>query len=134
MFGITGGPRTGKSSLILALLGHVPIESGSIKRNGKMAYFPETPYLECDKSVQSNVIFYEKFDKERYENAMELVQLGKKGIGSDPVCEDIPVDQLELTTQQMQKINLARSIFCDRLIKSKFYHFVLFKMEFVFLF
>lgn len=79
-----------------------------------MSYFPETPYLENDESVLNNVIFYQQFDKEKYENALEMVQLGKKGIGSDPVCEDVPVGQLELTPKQMQKISLARSIFCDR--------------------
>lgn len=114
MFGLTGGPASGKSSLILALLGHIPIESGVIIRNGKIAYFPETPYLENDESVLNNVIFYQQFDKEKYENAMEMVQLGKNGLGSDPICEDVPIGQLELTTKQMQKISLARSIYCDR--------------------
>lgn len=114
VFGITGGSASGKSSLISALLGHTAIESGVIIRNGKFAYFPETPYLENDESVLNNVIFYQKFNKERYENALEIVLLGKKGIGSDPICEDSPIGQLELSAQQMQKISLARSIFCDR--------------------
>lgn len=114
LFGLTGGPASGKSSFILALLGHTSIESGVIIRNGKVGYFPETPYLECDESVQNNVIFHQKFYKETYENALEMVQLGKQGMGSDPVCEDVPVGQLELTPKQMQKISLARSILCDR--------------------
>lgn len=100
--------------MICALLGHIPIESGVIKRNGNIAYFPETPYLENDESVLNNIIFNQQFDNEKYENALEMVQLGKKGIGSDPICEDVPVGQLVLTPKQIQKISLARSIYCDR--------------------
>lgn len=92
----------------------MPIVTGKISRKGNIAYFPTKPYMEDDKSARENIIFYDKFDELKYENAMSLVQLSQRCLGSDPLCEDIPVGELELSTQQLQKINLARAIYCDK--------------------
>lgn len=92
----------------------MPIVTGNISRKGNIAYFPTKPYMEDDKSARENIIFYDKFDELKYENAMSLVQLSQRCLGSDPLCEDIPVGELELSTQQLQKINLARAIYCDK--------------------
>lgn len=72
--------------------------------------------MEDDKSAKENVIFYQKFDAQKYESAMSLVQLSQRCLGSDPLCEDIPVGELELSTKQIQKISLARSIYCDKYV------------------
>lgn len=92
----------------------MPLVTGNISQNGNIAYFPTNPYMEDDKSAKENIIFHQTFDAMKYESAMTLVKLSQRCLGSDPLCEDIPVGELELSNQQLQKINLARSIYCDK--------------------
>lgn len=82
---------------------------------GTTSFFPQKPYT-VDGSVKDNIIFYEEFHSLKYYNAISLAQLNNDILCSYPGYDDVPIDYLELNAQQLQKISLARAIFCERYI------------------
>lgn len=90
-------------------------KTGNFLLKGTTSYFPEKPYT-IDGSVKENIIFYEEFHSLKYYNAISLAQLNNDILCSYPGYDDVPIDYLELNIQQLQKISLARAIFCDRYI------------------
>lgn len=87
--------------------------TGHFLQQGKAAFFPEQPYM-IEGSVKENIIFYEEFDSVKYYKVFSLVGLNNDTVCSYPGYDDIPVSYLDLSMQQLQKISMARAIFCER--------------------
>ncbi|KAL9693058.1 hypothetical protein quinque_012343 [Culex quinquefasciatus] len=112
--GVTGNSGGGKTTLLHSILRNTEVRSGKILQRGKLAYFPSRPVL-MNASLKDNVLFGEPMDAQRYyfaTNAMKLNEDILKAAGVD----DIPIPYLELTIQQMERIVLARAIYCHRQI------------------
>lgn len=90
-------------------------KTGNFLQKGTTSFFPQKPYT-VDGSVKDNIIFYEEFHSLKYYNAISLAQLNNDILCSYPGYDDVPIDYLELNAQQLQKISLARAIFCERYI------------------
>lgn len=52
---VVGGPGSGTSTLLKAILGDVQLLSGELGVNGKLAYHPQTPYIMND-SIKNNIL------------------------------------------------------------------------------
>lgn len=108
--GITGASKSGKSSLCYAILGHMKLLKGSLFSHGRLAYFPQnTSYMKIG-SVKDNVCFGTEFDSTQYYRAVAL------GFLNHDVCnelgkDDVNIDDLQLTAEQLQRIDMARAIF-----------------------
>lgn len=111
--GITGEDESGKSSLVLALLGHMPHRSGDYCRSGSLSYYPEKPYVLSDCSIQKNIMFAadhnSKLNEDRYKEAVSTVQMHMNQ-GFD--C--IPITKHALDVQWLQKISLARAVYEEK--------------------
>lgn len=111
--GITGDDGSGKSSLVLALLGHMPHRSGDYRRSGSMSYYPEKPYVLHDCSIQMNIMFNgeqnAKLNESRYKEAVSTVQ-----IHMNQGFDSIPMAGHALDEQWLQRISLARALYEER--------------------
>ena len=60
----------------MAILGELPLEKGNVKVTGKLAYAAQQPWI-FSASVRQNIIFGQKFHKEKYEKCIKASALAK---------------------------------------------------------
>jgi ABC-type transport system involved in cytochrome bd biosynthesis fused ATPase/permease subunit len=109
VLGITG-PHS--KTLIHSILGHCELVAGQVRQRGKIAYFPEEPFITLG-SLKSNILMGAEFDAKKYYRAVSAVKLNEdilKTLGAD----DLPIETLNLNKQQCERIQLARAIYSDR--------------------
>lgn len=71
---IVGPSSSGKTTLLLSILGETEVRSGSIHANGRTTYLPEEPCLVED-SIFQNVVMGTPFDPDRYQSALRFSKL-----------------------------------------------------------
>lgn len=110
---IVGKVGTGKSALIKAILGEVPISKGSVEVNGSIAYCAQHPWIQ-NASVRENILFGKNYNERFYNRVVAACQLtvdfeilpegdatmvGEKGIA--------------LSGGQRARISLARAVYSN---------------------
>jgi len=107
---VIGPVGSGKSSLIQAILGELPGESGKLKVEGKISYASQEPWL-FNASVRDNILFGLPMDKQRYrkvvkkcalERDFELLQGDRTFVGERGAS---------LSGGQRARISLARAVY-----------------------
>lgn len=108
VIGITGLASSGKTSVVHALLAQMPLRSGEVYSNDRVAYYPEQPYLVENGTLRQNICWSNvgSFDASRYRTCLSTVQL-HLNVGYDLE----PMDRSDLDLQWLQKISLARAIY-----------------------
>lgn len=113
--GITGEDGSGKTSFVLALLGHMPLQTGDYRRLGAISYYSELPYMMPDSSIRQNVAFagnnLAKVNESRYRETLETVQLHNH---MNSNFDTAPLEKNALDVQWLQRISLARALYEDR--------------------
>jgi len=74
---VIGGVGCGKTSFVNAILGEVRELSGTTSVNGKLAYFPQTPFI-MNATLRDNILFGhvdEPVDERLYQRALECCAL-----------------------------------------------------------
>ncbi|XP_044316419.1 probable multidrug resistance-associated protein lethal(2)03659 [Drosophila rhopaloa] len=113
LLAITGTTGSGKSSLIQAILGELPAESGEIQVTGSMSYASQEPWL-FSGTVRQNILFGQPMDRRKYaavvkecalERDLELLPLHDKTIVGDRGSS--------LSGGQRARISLARAVYRD---------------------
>uniref|UniRef100_A0A0K8VHX2 Putative multidrug resistance-associated protein lethal(2)03659 n=1 Tax=Bactrocera latifrons TaxID=174628 RepID=A0A0K8VHX2_BACLA len=108
---VIGPVGSGKSSLIQAILGELPAESGSISVQGTFSYASQEPWLFTG-TVRQNILFGLPMDKNRYrtvikkcalERDFELLPFGDKTIVGERGTS--------LSGGQKARISLARAVY-----------------------
>eukprot|EP00753_Platysulcus_tardus_P008155 PLAT157.1.p1 GENE.PLAT157.1~~PLAT157.1.p1 ORF type:complete len:1459 (-),score=711.94 PLAT157.1:104-4480(-) len=110
---VTGAVGVGKSSLLAALLGDMPLVDGNVAYNGRVAYCPQTPWI-FNGTLRENVLMGADMRWDDYKRALQLAQLSsdlailvagdQTGIGSRGV---------NLSGGQKARVALARAIYAD---------------------
>ncbi|KAG8452189.1 hypothetical protein GDO86_004109 [Hymenochirus boettgeri] len=114
LIGICGSVGSGKSSLILSILGQMTLLEGSVKVSDRVAYAAQQAWI-FNASLRENILFGEKFTKEKYQSTLEACCLY-------PDMESLPYGDLtevgergaNLSGGQRQRISLARALYSDR--------------------
>lgn len=65
-----------QSSLLSAVLGELPKDSGLINVTGRIAYVSQQPWV-FSGTVRSNILFDKEYEKEKYENVLKVCALKK---------------------------------------------------------
>ncbi|GAB1524453.1 hypothetical protein RhiTH_007607 [Rhizoctonia solani] len=109
--GIAGPVGSGKSSLLLGLLGEMPQTRGRVSFGGKTAYCSQMAWIQ-NATLRDNIIFGRPWDEERYWTSIrdasletdlellpdgDLTEIGEKGIN--------------LSGGQKQRVNIARALY-----------------------
>ncbi|KAH1469916.1 hypothetical protein KXV58_001812 [Aspergillus fumigatus] len=108
---VAGPTGSGKTSLLLSLLGETVLESGTATCPQDVAYVPQSPWLQND-TIRQNIIFYSSFDEARYNTVIEA-----SGLIQD--LQQLPAGDLTLVGErgtslsggQKQRVSLARALY-----------------------
>ncbi|CRL03642.1 CLUMA_CG016458, isoform A [Clunio marinus] len=108
---VIGKVGAGKSSLIQAILGELPIEGGDIQVNGVISYASQEPWL-FSGSVRQNILFGESYQKDRYKAVIKTCSL-TRDLEMWPDGDKTIVGErgMSLSGGQKARINLARAVY-----------------------
>ncbi|GFT55309.1 hypothetical protein NPIL_228741 [Nephila pilipes] len=113
LLAIVGPVGCGKTSLLMSILGELPIMSGEVKVRGKVAYASQEPWV-FGGSVKQNVIFGSNFDENKYKTVLNVCALDKD-IELFPYGDQTAVGErgVSLSGGQKARVNLARAMYFD---------------------
>lgn len=113
LIAIVGGVGSGKSSLLAALLGDLHKKRGTINVHGRVAYVPQTAWLQ-NATVRQNIVFGQSFRQIKYDNVIEACALTpdmKILPGGDKT--EIGERGINLSGGQKQRISIARAVYSN---------------------
>ncbi|KAF4121418.1 ABC-type multidrug transport system, ATPase and permease component, partial [Geosmithia morbida] len=108
---ITGPTGSGKTSMLLSLLGETNLESGEAVCPLDVAYVPQTAWIQ-NSTIRQNILFYSAFDEKRYRAVTTACALDDD-LARFPLGDLTPVGERGSTLSggQKQRISLARALY-----------------------
>ncbi|CAF3657412.1 unnamed protein product [Fusarium graminearum] len=113
---LLGPVAVGKSTLLKAILGEVPLTAGTIRlqsdsRSGSVAWCEQSPWL-LNQTVRENIVGYARFDASLYQKVVKACDL-EKDLGQLPRGDDTIIGSkgLALSGGQKQRVALARAVY-----------------------
>ena len=108
---VSGKSGSGKTSLILSILGELALESGSVTRPSDVAFASQTPWLQ-NKTIRENIVFNAPFEQARYDRIIEAccLPLDLEELPSGDQTE-VGEDGTALSGGQKSRIALARALY-----------------------
>lgn len=74
LYALVGSVGAGKSSLLSALLGEMEKVRGKVVLHGKVAYLPQTPWIQ-NLSLRENILFGKPYNKIFYDKIIDACAL-----------------------------------------------------------
>lgn len=110
---ITGPVGSGKTSLLLAMLGELSIYNGNVDRTGKLAFVGQLPWV-FSGTLRDNIIFNEPFDSTKFQKIVEICAL-KKDIERFPDEDLTTIGErgIVLSGGQRVRVSMARALYSD---------------------
>ncbi|KAF8899910.1 ABC protein [Gymnopilus junonius] len=111
LIAIVGRVGSGKSSLLLGLVGEMRRVSGTVSFGGRVAYCPQTAWIQ-NATVRDNIAFGQPYDEERYWRVIEQASLVHDlELLADGDLTEIGEKGVNLSGGQKQRINVARALY-----------------------
>ncbi|EDO38354.1 predicted protein, partial [Nematostella vectensis] len=113
LFMVTGPSCAGKSSLLMCLLGELPLTSGTVNVQGRVSYAPQKTWI-FPGSVRENILFGQQYDESKYKRVIMACAL-EMDLASFPKRDSTVVGDRcgTLSESRRAKINLARAVYSD---------------------
>ena len=110
---VVGPCGAGKSSILLSILGEIPIINGKIQVRGKMTYASQEPWIFAA-SVRDNILFGNTYDERRYKQVVHVAAL-ERDMEIFPNGDRTMVGDrgTSLSGGQRARINLARALYTN---------------------
>jgi ABC-type multidrug transport system fused ATPase/permease subunit len=108
---ITGTVGSGKSNLLLSLLGQMTCVEGTMRVGGKFGYVPQTPWC-AHGTVRDNILFGKPWDEKRYRAVIYACALERDlGLLEFSDLTEIGERGMNLSGGQRQRIATARAVY-----------------------
>lgn len=110
---VIGRVGSGKSSILMALMGELPIVSGDLTLYGRISYASQEPWIFAG-TVEENILFGAEYDEKRFNEVIQVCAL-HKDIELFPLGRDTLVGErgISLSGGQKARVNLARALYFD---------------------
>lgn len=110
---VTGPVGCGKSSLLSAILGELPLSSGKISCSGKVVHVSQCPWV-FSGTIRSNILFGKRYDPRKYEAVIDACDL-RKDVNSFPERDATRIGErgTMLSGGQRTRVALARAVYAD---------------------
>ncbi|KAJ1118458.1 hypothetical protein NDU88_006649, partial [Pleurodeles waltl] len=114
LIGICGSIGSGKSSLILAILGQMKLLHGTMAVGDSFAYVAQQAWI-FNATVRENILFGEPYDEEKYNASLEACCL-YPDIACLPQGDMTEIGErgANLSGGQRQRISMARALYSDQ--------------------
>lgn len=113
LLGVAGSVGSGKTSLLMNILGELPAFSGRVACVGKIAYVAQTPWV-FSGTIQENIIFGMPFIEMKYQKILKVCDL-EKDLKMFPKRDLTEIGQrgVILSGGQRARLSLARAMYSD---------------------
>ncbi|XP_026099245.1 cystic fibrosis transmembrane conductance regulator-like [Carassius auratus] len=113
MLAVTGSMGSGKSSLLMSILGELVPSSGKIRHSGRISYSSQTAWI-MPGTIRDNILFGLTYDELRYKSVVKACQL-EEDLAVLPEKDKTPMAEggLNLSGGQKARVALARAIYRD---------------------
>ncbi|XP_023242770.1 multidrug resistance-associated protein 4-like [Centruroides sculpturatus] len=113
LLAVIGSVGSGKTSLLMSILGEIPIISGTVSVKGKISYSSQEAWI-FNGTIRENIIFGEEYQDEKYRKVLHITSL-EKDIRLFPNGDLTLVGErgVIMSGGQKARINLARALYLD---------------------
>ncbi|MEQ2298301.1 hypothetical protein AMECASPLE_003760 [Ameca splendens] len=113
MLAVAGSTGSGKSSLLMMILGELVPSEGKIKHSGRVSYSPQTSWI-MPGTIRDNILFGLTYDEYRYTSIIRACQL-EEDFDLLPDKDKTPIAEggVTLSGGQRARICLARAVYKD---------------------
>uniref|UniRef100_A0A669C2N7 Multidrug resistance-associated protein 4 n=1 Tax=Oreochromis niloticus TaxID=8128 RepID=A0A669C2N7_ORENI len=110
---VIGPVGAGKSSLLSAILGELPYDTGTLKIKGQLTYASQQPWV-FPGTIRSNILFGRELNPKKYERVLRVCALKKDlEMFRDGDLTLIGDRGATLSGGQKARVNLARAVYED---------------------
>ncbi|KAJ8388599.1 hypothetical protein AAFF_G00131640 [Aldrovandia affinis] len=125
MLAVAGSIGSGKSSLLMMIMGELVPSEGKVKHSGRISFSPQTSWI-IPGSIRDNILFGLTYDEYRYSSVIKACQL-EEDLALLPGKDKTPLMEggVTLSGGQRARISLARAVYKDAdlyLLDSPFTH------------
>nr|XP_055029295.1 cystic fibrosis transmembrane conductance regulator [Misgurnus anguillicaudatus] len=113
MLVVTGSMGSGKSSLLMTILGELVPSSGKITHSGRISYSSQTAWI-MPGTIRDNILFGLTYNEYRYRSVVKACQL-EEDLSALPEKDKTPMAEggLNLSGGQKARVALARAVYRD---------------------
>lgn len=110
---IVGRVGSGKSSILMSIMGELPIVSGNLTLYGRISYASQDPWIFAG-TIEENILFGAAYDEKRLTEVIQVCAL-HKDIELMPNGKETLVGErgISLSGGQKARVNLARALYFD---------------------
>lgn len=110
---VVGRVASGKSSLLMSLLGETPINAGCVQVAGRMSFCSQEPWI-FPGTVRENILFGQAKEQGRYESVIKVCSL-ERDLEILPYGDNTIVGErgVSLSGGQKARVNLARALYYE---------------------
>ncbi|XP_068165847.1 ATP-binding cassette sub-family C member 4-like isoform X1 [Antennarius striatus] len=110
---VVGPVGAGKSSLLSAILGELPVDKGKLRVKGRVTYASQQPWV-FPGTIRSNILFGKPLDAQKYDSVIRACALKKDlELLPDGDLTLIGDKGATLSGGQKARVNLARAVYED---------------------
>ena len=108
---VVGRVGSGKSSVLMALLGELPIASGRLEINGRISYASQEPWI-FGGTVRDNILFGKQHEPNRYNEVLRVCSIERDlDLLVDGDQTIVGERGVSLSGGQKARVNLARALY-----------------------
>jgi ATP-binding cassette subfamily C (CFTR/MRP) protein 4 len=108
---IVGPVASGKTSLLMSILGELPYLQGTLSRPARLSYFAQEPWI-LSSTVKDNIIMGRTEDQERYRKVVKMCSL-EQDFEAFPLRDQTEIGErgVNISGGQKARIALARAVY-----------------------